>query len=293
MNALRSETFVLTRRPLAHAFGATWAFIVAALGYGVPLIVAATMTPGDARDLLVAELGPGRALGTILGVYPTFGGVFLALGACAGGAEFGWGTWPARLIHGPSRWEIVRAKFATTTALAALIALAADLLGLAVSYIVALVAHLPTAPPDLTRLLAAFGASMLTAAAFAACGLALALLSRSLVVALAAGLLWVAVENLACHLLTRWPHLAQLCDVLLTPAVCSLATTFGAAPLGGAAPNLLPSIASAILVAYLLLATIVTGVAINRRDICTARAGWLKDSGDTILSRRGRRAFRD
>lgn len=274
MNALRSEVFMLSKRPLVYVICGIWILQIVLFAYGIPLIVANALPEGQNTAPLFAILAFPKSMGTILGSYPMFGGaVFLILGAFIGGAEFGWGTWKVRLWQGPSRWDVVCAKFVAAAGASALIALIANLAGFLTSYVISMMSGLPTDAPILGDILGGMGSSMLTAAAFCALGLGLAIITRSLALALAIGLVWtLAFESIVSYLVSLWSPLAFIQKFLLGPASGSLATVFGATPLSqGGTPGVVDAmpgaVAVVVLAVYLLLAAAISGVAINRRDV--------------------------
>ena len=274
MNALRSELFMLSKRPLVYVICVIWILQIVMFAYGIPLIVANALPEAQSAAPLLDILALPSSVGTILGSYPMFGGaVFLILGAFIGGAEFGWGTWKVRLWQGPSRWDVVRAKLLAATAASALIALIADLVGFLTSFIISVASGLSTVLPSMLHIVGGLGASMLTAAAFCALGLGLAIITRSLALALAIGLVWtLAFENIVSYLVTLWSPLAFVQKLLLGPAAGSLATALGATPLSqGGTPGVVDAmpavVAVVVLVAYLVLTSAISGAAINRRDV--------------------------
>lgn len=275
MNAIRSELFLLRRRAAGYVTCGIWILLALCI-YMLPLLLSAAPLPGQQKMASFSGMSLPEAPGTILVTYAAFGGTaFLILGAFIGGSEFDWGTWKTRLWQGPSRWGVVRAKFVTALVASTLITVATTIVGFLTSFVVSTVNGLPNNLPGALDVLGYAGASILIAFFFYCLGLCLAIITRNLALALAIGLVWtLAIETLVSQLATMWSPLAFLQKILPRSAATGLAAPFNTAQgqegLGitsDITDVLPPAAALVVLLAYLTIAIVVSGIAINRRDV--------------------------
>ncbi|WP_237185246.1 ABC transporter permease [Rothia nasimurium] len=272
--AMRSELFLMRKRPLGYIIGALWTLMVIFFAYVIPYIVAKTLpNPGDASAVMEVISLP-KFPATSVGSYPMFGGaIFLILGACITGSEFGWGTWKVRFTQGPNRTEIIMAKFMVGAITAAVIVTIAHIFALITSFIMSRIEQVDESWPSLTFLLASWGAAIAIGITSCWIGMMLAILTKNLALALSVGLLWtLAFENIIAGLSLMWPSLSFVQKILLGPAGGSLAHTLGATPMmQGGTPGVVDThsapIALSILAIYSLISLFISIVIMRRRDI--------------------------
>jgi hypothetical protein len=239
------------------------AAIVAVFGVGGAAIVLASATPA-------AEVGPGRGLsleqlagaggGTeIFRTAVSFAGTFLFVvfvGAMA--VEFSRGTIRTMLLRQPRRVRLLAGKVAATLTFAAI--------ALAATEAVTWLASLALAPGNgvatdaWTSLNAAgaaatdFGAVLLWITGYAVLGTTVAVLLRSVPVALAVGIAWAG----------PFEHLVQNA---WTPAVKVFPGLLLEAFVAGGTPDVTTSRALVTVSVYAAVAAIITSVVFARRDI--------------------------
>lgn len=274
IEAIRSEFFLMKRRSVGYIIGALWVLMIVLFAYGIPFIVAVTLpNPADSANLFHVLSVP-EFPSTAVGSYPMFGGaMFLILGASIMGAEFSWSTWKVRFTQGPSRSEVMLAKFVAGALTAFFAVTAAHALALVTSFIMSSVSDVSTTLPSTGALLKSWGIALVISVASCWLGMALTVLTKNLALALTIGLLWtLAFENIVAGLAAMWPSLAFIQKILLGPAGGSLAYSLGAAPMmQGGTPGVVDahSVPSALLVLaiYCALSILVSVGVMRRRDI--------------------------
>src|SRR5512133_1377203 len=103
IGSLSAELLVLRKRTSTWILLGIWATLALVFAYVVPY---ATYLNGSSREPL-ADLLPQNVVGTLMGGFPFFGGVFaLMLGVLAFGSEYGWGTLKTLFTQGPGRLHV-------------------------------------------------------------------------------------------------------------------------------------------------------------------------------------------
>lgn len=274
MKALRSEFFLLGRRRVVYIVGILWVVMLSAFAFGIPFIVASSLPAEEDKTALYELVALASYPQTALSSYPLFGAaMFLILGALLGGSDWGWGTWKGLLTLGPSRTNVVLAKAAAAAAAAAVVAVVANAIAFPVSYTMSAAADQDTNLPALADIAGSLAGAVLVAVAACTVGFALSIVTKSLPLALAGGLVWVlAVENIVSGLVQLWSPLAFLQKCLLGPASGSLAAALGATELSdGGTPGVVAAasvpVAITVLLSYIVLSLSVSTIVMKRRDI--------------------------
>ena len=274
MNALRSEFFLLRRRRAVRVIGLLWVLMVSMFAFGIPYIVALSLPADQDPSALLDIVSLASFPQTALSSYPLFGAaMFLILGAVLGGSDWGWGTWKGQLSRGPSRVQVVLAKAVATVTAAVAITVVAQVVAFPVSYVISASAGRGAELAPVSALLGSLAAATLIASASCCLGFCLAIVSKSLPLALAVGLVWVlAVESIVSGLVQLWGPLAFVQKILLGPASGSLDAALGATELSqGGTPGVVAAMSApaavAVLLAYMLVATMLSVVTMNHRDI--------------------------
>jgi len=275
INALRSESLLLRRRPALYVIGGLWLLMVVAFAYGIPYIVFRTVTTSQQdRQALLEVLTPDHAGLTSLSSYPLFGGaLMLVLGVLLTGSEYRWGTWKVRLVQGPRRHEVLLAKMLTGASGLAVLAAATLLLSLLVSTVIAEVSSAPLAWPSPADLARSLAAALLISVAWMSVGAVLAVAFRGTSVALAAGLLWTLLfENVLSGLATVFSALEPLRTVLLGSASGSLVGAMGAkTQSNGGTPGVVDHLSGPwsvlVLTVYIVGSAAAAAVLLRRRDV--------------------------
>ncbi|MFF3672062.1 ABC transporter permease subunit [Microtetraspora malaysiensis] len=275
-NALASEALLLRRRLAPFVVGCTWIVLVVGFGFGVPYIVYATLDPAKTADraALLEMLLPSAAHTTAVGSYPMFGGaIMLILGVLVTGAEYRWGTWPARLAQGPGRAQVVIAKVLVGAAAVVVIAAAALAASMVTSAVIASVEGRPLTWPAVSAVAASLGVAVFISVAWLSLGAALGVIFRGVGTALAVGLVWtLGLENALSGLAGVVPALEPVRVILLGPTSGSLVAALGVPSLSeggavGVAAYVSGPVACAVLLAYTAAGIAVATVLIRRRDI--------------------------
>jgi ABC-2 type transport system permease protein len=276
ITALAAEVLLMRKRLAPLVVASAWAMMVVGFGFLVPYIVYATMDPGKhaGRAGLLATLLPAAAGTTTAGTYPVFGGaIMLILGVLVTGPEYRWGTWTARLVQGPSRTQVVLAKFGTGAVAAAVIATAALAASIVASAVIALTEQRPLIWPATWAVLASLGIAAFISIAWMSVGAALGVLFRGVGTALGVGLLWtLGLENAVSGLAGAVPAMEPVRAVLLGPASGSLVAALGEPSVSkggalGVGAYMSATTACAVLLGYAAISIAVATLVTRHRDI--------------------------
>ena len=273
--SFRFELSKIGRWPAAWVLLTIWAVLAIAYGYLTPYLAylspAAGVTVQQLRAALAGML-PAAIAGKEIPGYPIFGGVIaLALGALTAGSEFGWGTWTTVLLQDPDRIRVAAGKQAALFVVVALqVAAGFGVAGLS-SIVVALLQQQPVVAPPVGDLLTGMGAAWLILMTWAALGAMLATLLRSTALPLGIGFAYLLVEVLVTSLAGRSDLIAGVARLLPATNAGSLASSVlpaGSAASGPGMNSLVPGwIAAAVLIAYVMAASALTGAVTARRDV--------------------------
>ena len=276
ITALAAEVLLLRKRLAPFVVGGAWVIMVVGFGFLVPYIVYATMglSKQAGRAELLATLLPAAAHTTTAGTYPLFGGaIMLILGVLVTGSEYRWGTWTARLVQGPSRTQVVLAKFGVGAVTATVIATAALAAAMVTSGVIALTEQRPLSWPAASAVVASLGVAAFISIAWMSVGAALGVVFRGVGPALGVGLLWtLGLENAVSGLAGAVPGMEPVRAVLLEPASGSLVAALGEPSVGkggaiGVGAYTSAATACAVLLGYAATAIAVATVMTRHRDI--------------------------
>lgn len=274
--ALAAEILLLRKRLAPFVVAGAWVIMVVGFGFIVPYIVYATMDPGKQADRaeLLATLLPAAAQTTTAGTYPLFGGaIMLILGVLVTGSEYRWGTWTARLVQGPSRTQVVLAKFGVGAVTAAVIATAALAASMVTSVVIALTEQRPLIWPATWAVIASLGAAAFISVAWMSVGAALGVVFRGVGTALGVGLLWtLGLESAVSGLAGAVPAMEPVRATLLGPASGSLVAALGEPSVSkggaiGVGAYMSAATACAVLLGYAAASIAVATVVTRHRDI--------------------------
>jgi hypothetical protein len=274
--ALAAEILLLRKRLAPFVVAGAWVIMVVGFGFLVPYIVYATMDPGKQADRaeLLATLLPAAAQTTTAGTYPLFGGaIMLILGVLVTGSEYRWGTWTARLVQGPSRTQVVLAKFGVGAVTAAVIATAALAASMVTSVVIALTEQRPLSWPATWAVIASLGAAAFISIAWMSVGAALGVVFRGVGTALGVGLLWtLGLETAVSGLAGAVPAMEPVRATLLGPASGSLVAALGEPSVSkggaiGVGAYMSAATACAVLLGYAAASIAVATVVTRHRDI--------------------------
>jgi ABC-type transport system involved in multi-copper enzyme maturation permease subunit len=257
--SLRAELIKLRRpRAILVLLGGAAAFAVFA---AVLVFLSATdsLAAPTARGATIASLSePGGATDAFV-VGASFIGIFLLVLFIANFAgEFSQGTFRTLLMRQPRRVELLSGKMAALLLFAAAGLAVGELLTAAVSLAIAPSQGVSTgAWFDLAGLGAAagdYGAALFMVVAWASLGMAIAVVVRSIPVALAIGIVWTGpIEHLVQD---AWDPAARFFPGLLLEALAA-----------GGTPQASVGRALIVVAVYVAIATTVAAVVFARRDV--------------------------
>lgn len=273
----RADLLRLRAWPAAWVVGIAWLFLLTLFNYVFTYVAYRTgsdsfATDGAAGDALLSQVLPAAVPEAIVTGTPMFGGaLLLVLGAMAASSGFGWGSWKTIFTQGPTRSAVTVGALLSLAGVVAVIVLASVVLAGGISTGLALVEGVDVVLPGLGETVTAAATAFLVLLMWALLGYLLGTLARGPALAVGLGLVWaMVVENLlrGVGALLGWVEAAA--SVLPGTASGSLVgsvTGVGA----GSAPGVLDTLdgqrALVTVLAYLLLAPLVTLFVVNRRDL--------------------------
>lgn len=276
---VRAEWFGLRRRPGVLLMTTIWGLQIIVFAYTVLYVVyrtsGAELPAGDAERLLTSVL-PVSTGSFIVGSLPLYGGpVMLCIGAIISSGDYRFGTLRTLLSRYPDRARLLLARFLGTALVMLVASVMTLVLSLLCSGVIATAEGRPLDYPGPGELLLAFGAIWLVVTAWAAVGFALGTITRSVVSAIAIGLIWtLMVENLLVGGLSgSVPAMDAARKVLLSPNSGSLAYALGAAPGSGSSgtPGVVAAVsgpvAVLVLTGYIVVSVLVAIGVFRRRDV--------------------------
>lgn len=261
--------YSLRRRPAVRILAIVWSAQIVGFAYALSYVLHKT-APDQTADLLRSLL-PARAADFIVGSLPLYGGpVLVILGAVVSGTDFRTGSLATLLPRFPDRGSFLLGRFVALSVVTACYALVTLVLSAVSSLGVALAEDLAVAWPGPLEWLRGFAVIWLIMTAFAGLGGAIGVLTRSLPVAIAVGLLWTpGAENVLALVSGGVEALHPLRAVLLSPSAGSLAAAM--APAGSSAPGVAaissPGVAVAVLACWIVVPLLISMLVFNRRDV--------------------------
>jgi ABC-type transport system involved in multi-copper enzyme maturation permease subunit len=272
--SFRSEWFRLTRRPAIWIVAGALLAILALLTYllvwlvftNPPRTIAAS---GVNVARMKAILYPADFPHTVLGATTGLGGaITLILGVLVAGSEYSWGTFKTILTQRPGRLWSLAGKAVALEAVTAALAVAMLVVGAAVSAILAAVDGKSSAWPAPAEVVEAAGAAWLILSMYAQLGFALAILLKQTALALGAGLVYaVVVESIVLNLLRTADVLENVIRAFPGANATALVAAFPSSGAREVAPLVGAGQASVVLVAYIGLFAVVSGLVFRARDV--------------------------
>jgi ABC-2 type transport system permease protein len=225
IGSLSAELLVLRKRTSTWILLGIWGTLALVFAYVVPY---ATYLNGSTREPL-ADLLPQNLVGTLMGGFPFFGGVFaLMLGVLAFGSEYGWGTLKTLFTQRPGRLEVFGAKLLALAAALIPFVLVDFAVGAFASSAIALREGEELAWPSTWLLLRGLAAGWLILAVWAALGVLLAVISRGTALAIGIGILYaLVIEGLLSALASQVSVLDRLVQFFLRANAYSLVAGLG------------------------------------------------------------------
>jgi len=271
--SVAAELLVLRKRASTWILLGIWTTLALAFAYVVPYV---TYLNGSAPDAL-AELLPGRLVGTVLGGFPFFGGVLaLMLGVLAFGSEYGWGTLRTLFTQRPGRLHVFGAKLLALAIALVLFVLAVFAVAVLAGYAVALREGVDVAWPSAWLVVRGLAAGWLVLAVWTAFGVLLAVLSRGTALAIGIGILYgLVIEGLLSALAGQVSVLDGLVEFFLRANAYSLVAALGVSaeeaasngPGSFSGPFVTGGQALVILVSYAVAFLVLSGWLLRRRDV--------------------------
>jgi ABC-type transport system involved in multi-copper enzyme maturation permease subunit len=209
----------------------------------------------------------------VVGMLGTYGTAFgLILGALAVGSEYGWRTVKTVTTQLPGRVALSAGRALALLVICVLLAVAAFLAGAAGAALVSALEATAMILPSAADAATAFGVAVLILALWCGLGVCFATLFRSTGWAIGFGLLYAfALEFLLGQVPLRGRAGELLADALINNNTTALALWLSPerATVGAATSDIDPLQAMVVLLAYLLVALLVTVVVYARRDIAS------------------------
>jgi ABC-2 type transport system permease protein len=271
--SVSAELLLLRKRTSTWILLTIWTILALVFAYLVPYI---TYLNGSGSESL-ADLLPQRLVGTLMGGFPFFGGVFaLMLGVLALGSEYGWGTLKMLFTQRPGRLRVFGAKVLALAAVLVPFVLVVYAVGALASYGIAMREGAEVAWPSAWLLLRGLAAGWLILAVWAAFGVLLAVLSRGTALATGMGILYaLVVEGLLSALASQVSLLDRLVEFFLRANAYSLVTRLGVSagdvadngPGSFSGPFVSGEQALLVLASYITAFLLLSGWLLHRRDV--------------------------
>jgi ABC-type transport system involved in multi-copper enzyme maturation permease subunit len=275
---LAAELFALRRRAVGWVLAAVWTVQVLGFAYLISYVTyrstRGSIPSADSAKLLRSLL-PGDFPSFIVNSLPIYGGpVLLILGAVIGSSDYRLNTLRTVLARFTDRTAFLTGRYLALC----IVTLAYSLWTLVISSLgstgVGLLERRSLAWPAATTVLAGFGSTWLIMTAFASLGFGLGLVTRSMPVAIAVGLVWTpGVENVLGLLSDSASFLRPIRTVLLSPSAGSVAAALdsaaGASTAGvpGVEAIAGPGVNYLVIACYVLVPAVISLVVFRRRDI--------------------------
>jgi ABC-type transport system involved in multi-copper enzyme maturation permease subunit len=271
--SVAAELLVVRKRTSTWLLLGIWTLLALIFAYIVPYV---QYLNGSSRQQL-GDLLPQHLVGTLMGGFPFFGGVFaLQLGVLAFGSEYGWGTLKTLFTQRPGRLRIFAAKLLALAVTLVPFVLVVYACGALSSYGIALREGADLAWPSAWLLLRGLGAGWLILAVWAAFGILLAVLSRGTSLAVGIGILYaLVIEGLLSALASEVSLLDRLVELFLRANGYSLVAALGVSaqdvadrgPGSFSGPFVGGGQALLVLASYLAVLLMASGWLLRRRDV--------------------------
>jgi ABC-2 type transport system permease protein len=273
-----AELLRLRKWPAMWVTIGAWMALTAMFGYLFNYISYTTgdnsfSNEGATAGGLLAELLPANVPHVLVQGMPMFGGaLMLVLGAIVAGNGYGWGTWKTVFTQGPSRPSAVLGSLGGLTVFVVGTVLATLALCLGLSLLVAVVEGQSVVWPSALDVGVSLGAGLLVMETWALIGFLLGTVARGPALSVGLGLVWaLVVENL----LRGVGQLLAPVDAFTTILPGTGAGSLVGAIVGTGGPDATPGVldtltggqATASMLAYLLVASLLAGWLVTRRDV--------------------------
>ncbi len=271
--SVTAELLVVRKRVSTWILLGIWTLLALLFAYVVPYV---QYLNGSSRQPL-GDLLPEHLVGTLMGGFPFFGGVFaLQLGVLAVGSEYGWGTLKTLFTQRPGRLRVFAAKLLALAVTLVPFVLVVFVLGALSSYGIALREGADIEWPSAWLVLRGLGAGWLILAVWAAFGILLAVLSRGTSLAVGIGILYsLVIEGLLSALAGEVSLLDRLVEFFLRANGYSLVAALGVSaedvadrgPGSFSGPFVGGVQALLVLASYLTVLLVASGWLLRRRDV--------------------------
>jgi len=272
--SLAAELLKLRKRPATWVLGLV--LVVGVLLFYLLLYAGLLLSEGTddptGAQVLRNILAPAGSLSFVVSLLAGLGGpVALILGALTSGSEYGWATLKTMLVQSPARLTIFAAKVTALGIVLAIFVLLSLAVGMAMSYLMAIIADLPRNVPGVSDILQGVGAGLLISAAWSSVGFGLGVLLRGTALAIGLGLVYaIIIENIIGIVSVFVRLVRTLSEGLLGPNAGALASSIGGAVTDPNQPQGATIGTTQAIVALLLYLVVFLGSAafvFNRRDI--------------------------
>ena len=273
IGSVSAELLVIRKRTSTWILLGVWSVLALLFSYVVPYI---TYLNGASREPL-GNLLPGHLVGSLMGGFPFFGGVFaLQLGVLAFGSEYGWGTLKTLFTQRPGRLRVFAAKLLALAVTLVPFVLVVFALGALATTAISLREGADTAGPSASLVVRGLGTGWLILAVWAALGVLLAVLSRGTSLAVGIGILYaLVIEGLLSALASEVSFLDRLVQFFLRANAYSLVARLGVSaeqaadngPGSFSGPFVSGGQALLVLASYLALLLVASAWLLRRRDV--------------------------
>jgi ABC-2 type transport system permease protein len=271
--SVAAELLVIRKRASTWILLGIWTLLALLFSYIVPYI---QYLNGSSRTPLT-DLLPQHLVGTLMGGFPFFGGVFaLQLGVLTVGSEYGWGTLKTLLTQRPGRLRVFAAKLLALAAALVPFVLVVYGVGALSSYAIAMREGADVVWPSAWLVLRGLGAGWLILAVWASFGILLAVLSRGTSLAVGIGILYsLVIEGLLSALASEVSLLDRFVEFFLRANGYSLVAALGVSaedvsdrgPGSFSGPFVGGTQAMLVLASYLTVLLVASGWLLRRRDV--------------------------
>lgn len=271
MDMLSAELLQLRKRTATWVLLGLWAAMGLFFAYVLPYLMDDAGPRGGSP---IAALLPDQIIPNTISGFPFYGGaIALMLGVLSIGSEFGWGTFKTLFTQRAGRGKVFAAKIGALAIVLVPFVIIEFAISAGASVLIALREGVTITWPPVSEIVAGVGAAWLILAAWAALGVALAVVTRGTSLAIGVGIIWaLVIEGLLSAFATSISWLSWTNDLMLRSNAYSLIE-----PLGGGSEADGPGAFSGpyVSVAHattILAATVLAGVAISygllrRRDV--------------------------
>lgn len=276
IGSIAAELFVLRKRASTWILLGIWLILGAIFAYAFPYVTYRNNSgaPGGSQ---LTEVLPQNLVGNLLVGFPFFGGaIVLMLGVLSFGSEYGWGTLKTLFTQRPGRLHIFGAKLLALGIVLLPFVVLVFAVGAVFSYTIAQIEGAPVDWPSAWLVIRALAAGWFILAVWAMFGVVLAILSRGTALAIGVGIIYaLALEGLLSALTGQISLLEPLVELFLRSSAYSLVVELGTAPDAMAdrgpgsfsGPFVDGMQALLVLSAYIVIFTLVSGFALQRRDV--------------------------